>query len=560
MPAAPAIPDRLALVSIAGPGQVSTELQAPGPVTIGRRVGHTMELAGDERVSRDHAALALRPGDDGHPRWMIRDTGSKHGTWLNHVRLQPERETPIRPGDIVTITPWTFRVLDRARRGPITTHLIRPTEDSTHGTMVTRLDAREDQSLARHRLALLLECAEGLHAAHDEEALAERLLDAAISGAGFTNAAYLHPLTEEGSVEVVAHRGDIMGGGGSAPMLSRSLIEKAAEGAPVRLTEQSLGSQEAVSIVSLNINEALCVPIVLAQAVAGYLYLDNRSRSLARQKTPADAAGFAVGLARLAAMALANLRRLEVEQRYARLEIELAAGAEAQRWILPRGEGSIGPLRYTGRSRPGRFVGGDFYDVIPLRDGRLGVALGDVAGKGIPASVLMTASQGFLHATLIESGDPGRAVTELNRFVHGRRSGEKFLTLWLGVFDPKAGTLSYVDAGHGYALLLKPEGGVESLRGEGALVGVVDDEIYTAHTRPMQQGERVLIVSDGLIEQPAGPAGQDRTNPFDLRGVEACLAGLEPGDDVVSSLFAAVERHAGTGELADDATAVVVGW
>jgi len=132
-------------------------------------------------------------------------------------------------------------------------------------------------------------------------------------------------------------------------------------------------------------------------------------------------------------LALANLKRIDMERRSALLEADLKAAATAQQWILPQRQGHIGPFRYSGESRPGRHVGGDFFDIIPLKDDRLAIAIGDVSGKGVTASVLMTTAQGFLHAALEESGDPQHAVTRLNHFIHERSESNKFVTLWVGV-------------------------------------------------------------------------------------------------------------------------------
>src|SRR5690606_25058121 len=200
--------------------------------------------------------------------------------------------------------------------------------------------------------------------------------------------------------------------------------------------------------------------------------------------------------------ALSNLKRKEIEQRHAVIQADLHAGAEAQRWILPKREGSFGSIAYIGESRPGLHLGGDFFDVIPLGDNRLAVSLGDVTGKGVSASVLMTTTQGFLRAALKQHGDPHRAVMDLCRFVHPRRPENKFVTLWVGVFDGNARTLRYVDAGHGHALLIRGDGQHEPLSGGGGLpIGILDESDYIDQTVEMTPGARALIVSDGIIEQ-----------------------------------------------------------
>ncbi|MDB5299367.1 MAG: sensor protein, partial [Phycisphaerales bacterium] len=206
--------------------------------------------------------------------------------------------------------------------------------------------------------------------------------------------------------------------------------------------------------------------------------------------------------------------------------------------------------------------GGDFYDVIPLDEHRLAVAVGDVSGHGIAASVLMTASAGFLHAAIQESGDPGLAVTRLNRFVSPRRPMDKFVTLWVGVFDLRERVLRYVDAGHGYALLAEGESAMRRLNeGEDYPVGVNEQAVYEATTIPLPASGRALLISDGLVEQPGASFDQSgRQTQFALAGVEGVMGKIAAGDDAVAALFEAVVRHAGQPALADDATAVLVEW
>lgn len=583
----------LAIISVAGPTSESLALKPPGPLSIGRRSSHSLPLPHDEHVSRDHATFVYQPESaeigDGKAgsgsvvrvggRWLIRDTGSRHGTWVNGVRLEAMRECPIRVGDLIVIAPWTFQVIDRAQAGsPSTLMLAQMDATPDSGATVKRIGAEAHRAPAQMRLDLLLDCAGAIHASPDEASLAEAILDAALAGTGFANGAILRPTGSNESVEIVAHRGMIhsgsgTGGGqdghtmgfGGGPRLSKSLIAEAALGVPAILVASGDAPSDAYSVVQLGIEEAICVPLMLGPAVSGYLYLDNRRAGGGAGASAApDAPDFAQGLGRLAAMALANLKRAELERRQGAMDAEMTAAAEAQRFILPPRTGQCGALSYIGESRAGRGLGGDFYDVIPLDDHRVAVALGDVTGKGIPASVLMTATQGFLNAALQRHGDPGQAVAELNRFVHPRTPAGRFVTLWVGVFDTGAGTLTYVDAGHGYALLRAPDGAVRRLdQGTGPPVGIDSASNHTAVVTPLTQGSIALLVSDGFVEQPTPLGGASVRNQFGLEGVTACLEAAlrsEAERDPLHELFAAVERHAGSAQLADDATALLVRW
>jgi serine phosphatase RsbU (regulator of sigma subunit) len=311
----------------------------------------------------------------------------------------------------------------------------------------------------------------------------------------------------------------------------------------------------------MKIDTAICVPLMLGSTVAAYLYLDSRGGG-GHAPLRTHASSFCVALSKIAGLALANLKRLDIERRTAHIEAELTAAVTAQRWILPRSLVKSAPFVCSGSSRPGQYLGGDFFDALILPGGRMVVTLGDVTGHGIAASVLMTASQGFLHAALSDHGDPARAVRDLNTYIHPRRPEGKFITLWVGVFDPKQMTLNYVDAGHGYALLIKHDDTAEPLSaGEGLPIGIMPDSAYTPSTVSLPRGGRVLVISDGLVEQTqAEPSTDGKRQQFEVTGVQAAMTGAPHGQEAIARLFEAVFKFAGTQSLSDDATAVMVHW
>ena len=565
----------LYLVPVSGPPLDAIALEPkPGGLTIGRHAQADLLLPADaERVSRFHARFhRVEPAG-----WRLSDLGSRWGTYLNGVRVPAGREVPLNEGDLIRISPWTFSLSPTARRRGMTTH------DDTGQTVVRAHGAVSPPGgspgaapgAARNdTLGLLLETAAALHGAEDEQQLAQRVMDAACRGTGLCNAALLRPVDTGGRVEVIASnfggavlgpdaasraRGGGMIGGGPLEF-SRSLIAAAAQGHVAELSTTAGGNFDVgMSIAQMNISAALCVPLTLGGAPAAFLYLDSRGTT--NRPPRAGATEFCVGLGRMASMALANLKRIEIERRQTMIEAELLAAATAQQWVLPRRETRSGPFLCVGESRAGRYVGGDFFDVIELGEGRLGVAIGDVAGKGIAASVLMTATQGYLHAALRERGDPARAVAATNRFICPRRAQGNFVTSWVGVFDVNANTLTYADAGHSYAVMAHADGTFTALDvGGGLPVGVSDDTEYACTTVPLSAGAAVMVVSDGIIEQ-FGTAGDDAAQrQFGVDGVYRSIAGSRAGPDPVASLFRDVTAHAGADNLADDATAVLVKW
>lgn len=554
------------LVPVAGPPLEAIPLP---PDRLSLRLGRDQqcELAvpvAESRVSRVHAKFDF----DGS-RWRLSDLKSRWGTYVNGVRLPAENDFPLGEGDLIRISPWTFMFSASPSR-----HDSVATDDA----LTTQIRNVSDARLLDDQLGVLLESTAAIHGARDEDELASLLIDAACRGTGLTNAAVLRPVDASGRVQIVASRFKPGSAGpdrsaGDPPRFSRSLLAAAANGQVAEI--QAGGFDTSESIVTMNITAALCVPIVLGGSgartvadplggatVAAYLYLDSRGPGSPRPRP--NAAAFCVALGRMTSLALANLKRVEIERRQAIIESELSAAAAVQKWILPQRSQCVGAFRCTGESRPGRFVGGDFFDLIDLDDERLAITLGDVTGKGVAASVLMTATQGFLHAALREHGDVTRALTAVNRYVATRTPDERFVTAWLGVADRRAGKITYIDAGHGYAIL-QPAGGepVSLTGGDGLPIGVERDFSFRAVTIDLPPSGRLLVVSDGLIEQIGlvqTPQGKLEQEQFGLDAVKRTLASAPMDADAIEQIFAAVVHHAGTSQLADDATAVQVRW
>jgi serine phosphatase RsbU (regulator of sigma subunit) len=531
------------LVPLAGPRLQTLQLMSKqGGMVIGRHEQCDLHLPADaESVSRFHA----RFHHDG-ARWHVADLASRWGTTVNGIKLVPHTDVPLDDGDLIRIDPWTF-ALSRTDhpRG------LQPSDDVAQ-TAIRTLGA-EPPPMVETTLTLLLETADAIHAAQDETQLAELVIDVAMRGTGLQNAAMLRPVDHDGRVAIIASR--FAPDDKTAASFSRSLMSAAAGGHVAEIAPGHAG-EVSQSILQLRISSAICVPLMLGGAPAAYLYLDSRGTLLSAR--PGSSA-FCVALGRMASLALANLKRIEMEKREAEMKADLFAAAAAQKWIMPKRQGSFGPFRTIGESRAGRFIGGDFFDIIPLDQERLAVAVGDVSGKGVEASVLMTATQGYLNAALRDCGDAGVAVTRVNAFVNPRRPENKFVTLWLGVFNAAEGTLCYVDAGHSYALLQRADGSFEQLdKGGGLPVGVMDNAQYNAEMIKIAPGDKVMIVSDGIIEQfgLVNTAAGTSRDQFQMTGLQQALA--KAGADEVADLFTAVIHHAGTDHLSDDATAVFV--
>ena len=201
---------------------------------------------------------------------------------------------------------------------------------------------------------------------------------------------------------------------------------------------------------------------------------------------------------------------------------------------------------------PGRVASGDLFDVVTLSEDRVAVILGDVSGKGVGAAILMAASQAYLHSALLRHESPAMAVADLNQFVLERSASNRFLTLWVGVFSVD-GELTYVDAGHGHWAQCAADGVTVHHAASSPLVGAFDEVEYVDVSVQLTAGERVVLMTDGIPEQP----GQDNEQ-FGSERVQAILEKTRTCKEDVTELLAAVRAWSAAAALADDTTVASV--
>jgi serine phosphatase RsbU (regulator of sigma subunit) len=302
---------------------------------------------------------------------------------------------------------------------------------------------------------------------------------------------------------------------------------------------------EAQSIMMSGVRDVLCVPIVDAREIWGFLYL-VRSHTGATSDAD-DAADFCVAIGRLAEIALSSLRRRSLEQ-------EIVAARQAQERLMPAVHGTAPGLQYAMVSRPGRGVAGDLLDVVAVDDRRTVALLGDITGKGAGPALLMSAAQAFLNGALRRSTTLLETVEELNAYLVSRSLIGEFLTLWIGLYDADAREIEYVDAGHGFAAMATAAGETSLLQaGGGPPLGLETGSHWTSERRRVEAGDRLLLFSDGLAEQRS-PAGKF----FGLEAAIELFAQSESPTGVIASLDEAARTHAGPGPFSDDFTIVCI--
>ncbi len=298
----------------------------------------------------------------------------------------------------------------------------------------------------------------------------------------------------------------------------------------------------------------LVVPLITNGELIGLL---NVGRRLSDQDFSADDRRLLETLAAQAAPAvrvgqLVREQQAEIRAR-GRLEQELAVAQLIQQNFLPKELPRLAGWQVAAYYRPARAVGGDFYDFIELADGRLGLVIGDVTDKGVPAAMVMAATRSVLRASAQRLLEPGLVLARVNENLCPDIPENMFVTCFYGVLDPASGHLRYANAGHNVPLV-SASGESSDLRATGMPLGLMPGMRYEERETTLESGACVLLYSDGLIE-----AHDSQREMFGTARVIELLGGEPDSQAVIDDLLRALDRFTGAElEQEDDITLVVV--
>src|SRR6266481_4380060 len=314
---------------------------------------------------------------------------------------------------------------------------------------------------------------------------------------------------------------------------------------------RSLAELDPQLLLPLSVKDKLLGIVSLGEKRSEEPYSGTDLRLL---KSVATQAGLALANAQLTATIAEEVGRREKMNR----ELEIAR--EVQERLFPQRLPEIAGLDYFGRCRTALGVGGDYYDFLALPDGKLGVALGDVSGKGIAAALTMASLQASLRADAMRAGnDIAGLITRVNQMLYDASTEDRYATLFYAQYDPATRRLSYVNAGHCPPILLRnpaKNGSVERLnQAGGTVVGLLKDCAYEQSETSLAPDDLLVIYTDGFSEA----LNPDLTEWGEERLIESIVgcAGL-PARGVITRIIKAADTFAAGAPQSDDMTLVAL--
>jgi serine phosphatase RsbU (regulator of sigma subunit)/anti-sigma regulatory factor (Ser/Thr protein kinase) len=325
------------------------------------------------------------------------------------------------------------------------------------------------------------------------------------------------------------------------------------------------GAGEAVDIEELELDSPalrelkeagvkLAVPLVSQGELIGVLNLGPR---LSEQEYSSDDRKLLDNLAAQAAPALRVGQLVREQEAEAatrqRFEQELEVARLIQQNFLPKELPDLPGWQVAAYYRPAREVGGDFYDVIPLPDGRVAFVVGDVTDKGVPAALVMSATRSVLRASATRLIEPGIVLERVNEHLCPDMPAKMFVTCLYGVLDPETGLLRFANAGHDLPYVKTADGVIE-LRARGMPLGLMPGMAYEEKEAVLEPGDSVLLHSDGVVE-----AHDPDRDMFGFPRLKQTMAGVAGGQELIDRVISELAAFTGPGaEQEDDITMVTL--
>ncbi len=537
---------------------------------IGRDAEQCQIVVPNSAVSRKHAVLTLKGG-----KYIVEDMGSRNGTLINQNRIAVP--TALKNEDRVKICDFLFRFYDE--NAPKLAPAVLPAE------LADAVEANESDEMTtvRHsfsasssgakellevqpsdRLLALLEISTNLSRTLEMELLLPQIADTLFSVFKQADRCFVIMLDEQGRMIPKVEKSHRSRPGGEGLRFSKTIIKKCLDSAQSYLSEDAASDSAmgaAQSIAEFRIRSVMCVPLMTAEGKPlGALQLDTQDIG---KKFRDDDLKMLTIVGNLASVAIEKAQVLAalVTREKERKEIEVAR--KVQVGFLPKSFPELPGYEFFAYYSPAQSVGGDYYDFITLPRGRVAIVLGDVAGKGVAAALLMAKLSAEVRFSMLIEPDPAKAIMLLNNQLINGGIGDRFVTLAAMIIDPAVNQVTVVNAGHINPMKMQhgsPFADVISHAESGLPLGLVVDYVYEAKTIEMNLGETLIVFTDGVTDAEAPDDSRFQHDGIHLavKQIPASTSSPRPrsiGDHVIR----AVDRHANGRAQSDDIAFVSFG-
>ncbi len=414
----------------------------------------------------------------------------------------------------------------------------------------------ELQALEVQAMASLLDVTRRMNAASDLEGLLDAIVDSLVSVAQADRGFLMLKDDVSGELKFTIAR-DRNG----KPLeekkfkVSRGVVDEVAQTGETRLIDDAAASDAynaRLSIISLSLRTILCVPLNTSQGVIGVIYVD--SNAITRRFTDNDIP-LIEAFAAQAASTLERVRLQMAEMERDRMAAQLKVASEIQKTFLPSRFPDLPGVTGAVATVAALEVGGDFYDVIALPEGRVGVMVGDVSGKGVPGALFGARMMSDVRYQALLLDDVAATLEAVNDIVAERATRGMFVTFFYGVIDPQTSMVEYGNAGHLAPLIRKADGTLDEWSDPiGVPLGIVKGAKYEAGQRKLEQGETMVLLSDG----PADAVGEGEERFGDDRVRKTIANGPSEPSFLVNALLQATADFTGNRPQADDQTLLAV--
>lgn len=482
-------------------------------------------------VSRYHAKISQADGG-----YKVEDLGSRNGTFVNDTQLASPHK--LGQGDIIRVCDVSFEFKDESRPSPNETVGAKTDGPGAFGTIMIDDDGGTSTIMSKFEVSSQ---SGAIHLTASPEVKLNALLEITRELTGTLSMDEVLPKVLNGLFHIFlqADRGFIIMLDASGNMVPRwTKARRESDEEEIRIsrtivrhvmkTREAILSADAAadsrfemsqSITDFRIRSIMCAPLLNSdEEVIGVIQIDTLDQ---RKRFQKDDLEVLVSVAMQAAAAIERAQLHDSALRQMAFERDLHAANQVQIGFLPAHDPQVEGYSFAHYYLAANSVGGDYYDYIPLPDGRTAILVGDVVGHGIAASLMMAKLSAESRYCLASEPDPQKAAYHLNNDFAVSTPDDKFVTLAIAILDPKTHKITLINAGHNPPILRKADGMCEMIFEEeiGLPLGIMEDMDYDLAELTLEPGEMLFLYTDGINEAMNAAGDQ-----FGMERMMKCVA------------------------------------